>query len=106
MHRLAGEAGGGGWLVDTPGMRELQMSEVASGVTQVFDDVTDVTLECRFANCTHADEPGCAINAAMAAGDLDPSRVERWRKLAQEDAVNSGAAAVRRSRPGKAGNRR
>lgn len=106
MHRLAGGADGGGWLVDTPGMRELQMSEVASGVTEVFDDVTAVTLECRFANCTHVDEPGCAINAAMAAGDLDPARVERWRKLAEENAVNSGTAAVRRSRPRKAGNRR
>jgi ribosome biogenesis GTPase len=106
MHRLAGGSSGGGWLVDTPGMRELQMSEVTSGVPEVFDDVTAVTLECRFANCTHVDEPGCAIQAAMVEGNLDPARVERWRKLAQEDAVNSGAAAVRRSRLGKVGNRR
>jgi ribosome biogenesis GTPase len=111
MHRLAGGANGpgaagGGWLVDTPGMRELQMSEVASGVTEVFDDVTAVTLACRFANCTHAGEPGCAIHVAMAEGDLDPARVERWRKLAQEDAENSGAVAIRRSRRGKVGNRR
>jgi ribosome biogenesis GTPase len=106
MHRLAGGAGEGGWLVDTPGMRELQMSDVATGVTEVFDDVTAVTLECRFSNCTHGDEPGCAINAAMAEGRLDPARVDRWRKLAQEDAANSGAAAVRRSRPRKPGNRR
>ena len=106
MHRLAGGADGGGWLVDTPGMRELQMSEVAAGVSEVFDDVTAVTLECRFTNCTHGDEPGCAVQAAMATGDLDPARFERWRKLAQEDAANSGAAAVRRSRPGKAGGRR
>ena len=105
MHRLAGGPDGGGWLVDTPGMRELQMSEVATGVTEVFDDVTDVTLQCRFTNCTHGDEPGCAIRAAIAAGDLDPARVERWRKLAEEDVVNSGAAAVRRARRG-AGNRR
>jgi ribosome biogenesis GTPase len=106
MHRVARGADGGGWLVDTPGMRELQMFEVASGVTEVFDDVTTVTLECRFANCTHVDEPGCAIHVAMAQGDLDPARVERWRKLAREDALNSGAVAVRRSRRGKAGNRR
>ena len=106
MHRVAGGADGGGWLVDTPGMRELQMSEVGSGVTEVFDDVTAVTLECRFANCTHADEPGCAIRAAIADGALDPARVGRWRKLAQEDAVNSGVAAVRRSRPRRAGDRR
>lgn len=97
MHRLAG----GGWLVDTPGMRELQMSEVAAGVTEVFDDVTDVALECRFTNCTHIDQPGCAIQTAMAAGELDPARVERWRKLMQEDVVNSGLAVARRARQGK-----
>jgi len=106
MHRLAGGADGGGWLVDTPGMRELQMAEVAAGVNEVFDDITAVTLECRFANCTHGDEPGCAIRAAIAQGDLDPDRLERWRKLAREDAVNSGAAAVRRYRVGRSGNRR
>lgn len=92
--------------MDTPGRRELQMSDVATGVTEVFDDVTAVTLECRFSNCTHRDEPGCAIPAAMVEGNIDPARVERWRKLAKEDAVNSGAAAARRSRPAKSGNRK
>jgi ribosome biogenesis GTPase len=106
MHRLAVGGDGSSWLVDTPGMRELQMSEVASGVTEVFDDVTAAALECRFANCDHVNVPGCAIQAAMVAGDLDPARVERWRKLAQEDAVNSGTAALRRSRSGRAGTRR
>jgi ribosome biogenesis GTPase len=105
MHRIAGGAGRG-WLVDTPGMRELQMSEVASGVSEVFDDVTAVTLDCRFANCTHADEPGCAIHTAVATGSLDPARIERWRKLAQEDAASSGTAAARRSRSGKRNSRR
>ena len=105
MHRLSGGVNGGGWLVDTPGMRELQMSEVASGVAEVFDDVTAVTLDCRFANCTHADEPDCAIRAALAEGHIDPNRVERWRKLAQEDAENSVLAA-RRSRPSKARRRK
>jgi len=106
MHRLAGDGDGGGWLVDTPGMRELQMSEVGSGVTEVFDDVTALALECRFANCTHANEPGCAIHAAMVEGELDPARVERWRKLAHEDAENSNLATVRRNRAGKVRNRR
>jgi ribosome biogenesis GTPase len=106
MHRLFGGPDGGGWLVDTPGMRVLQMSEVGAGVAEVFDDVLAVTLECRFANCTHADEPGCAIHAAMAEGHLDAARVERWRKLAHEDSENSSLALVRRSRPRKAGNRR
>jgi ribosome biogenesis GTPase len=106
MHRLAGGAEGGGWLVDTPGMRELQMSDVASGVTEVFDDVTAVALECRFTNCTHGDEPRCAIRVALANGALDLARVERWRKLAQEDAANSSAVAGRRSTRGRARNRR
>ncbi len=106
MYRVVDGEVGGGWLVDTPGMRELQMSEVASGVTDVFDDVIAATLECRFANCTHADEPGCAVRAAMANGSLDPARVERWRKLTREDAANSGPAAARRSRPGKPAYRR
>jgi ribosome biogenesis GTPase len=106
MYRLANGADEGGWLVDTPGMRELQMSEVSTGVIEVFDDVTNVALDCRFSNCTHIAEPGCAINAALASGELDPARVARWRKLAHEDAANSGAAAARRSRPGNAANRR
>jgi ribosome biogenesis GTPase len=102
MHRVTTPAGAGGWLVDTPGIRELQMSEVGSGVAEVFDDVTAVALECRFANCRHTEEPGCAVQAGMEEGSLDPARVDRWRKLAHEDAVNSGAAAVRRSRSSRA----
>ena len=107
MHRLAGGigGGGGGWLVDTPGMRELQMSEVATGVTEVFEDVTNVALACRFANCAHSDEPGCAIQAAVADGMLDPARIERWRKLSEEDSANSGGAYVRRPRSGRGGKR-
>ena len=106
MHRLGAGPEGGGWLVDTPGMRELQMSEVTAGVAEVFDDVLATTRECRFTNCSHADEPGCAVKAAIADGTLDPDRVDRWRKLADEDVVNTGLAAVRRARPGKAGRRK
>jgi ribosome biogenesis GTPase len=106
MHRLGFGTKGGGWLVDTPGMRELQMSEVTAGVAEVFDDVVAVTLACRFSNCTHADEPGCAIQDAIAQGTLEPRRFERWRKLAAEDVLNTGIAATRRARPSKPGKRR
>lgn len=106
MHRLGRGSEGGGWLVDTPGMREIQMSEVASGVAEVFDDIVAVTLECRFTNCTHSDEPECAVRAAMEQGTLEPGRYERWRKLADEDSVNTGNAAVRRARPSKGGRRK
>jgi ribosome biogenesis GTPase len=98
MHRLGCGPQGGGWLVDTPGMRELQMSEVTAGVAEVFDDVMGIALECRFTNCSHAQEPGCAIRAAVAQGSLEPARLARWRKLAHEDVVNTGTAAARRAR--------
>jgi ribosome biogenesis GTPase len=103
MHRLrgggdgSGVAGGGGWLVDTPGMRELQLADATAGLAEVFDDIAALTLECRFTNCTHAAEPGCAIQAAIAAGTLEAARLERWRKLAAEEVVNTGNIAARRS---------
>jgi len=106
MHRLGFGLQGGGWLVDTPGMRELQMSEVAAGVAEVFDDIAAMTLECRFTNCSHADEPGCAIRGAIAEGTLEPARLERWRKLANEDVLNTGNAATRRARQRKGGKRK
>jgi ribosome biogenesis GTPase len=101
MHRLRRGTEPGGWLVDTPGMRELQMSEVAAGVAEVFDDVVAITRTCKFSDCAHADEPGCAIRAAIADGTLAPERFERWRKLDTEDAANTGAAQVRRARAAK-----
>jgi ribosome biogenesis GTPase len=106
MHRLGFGPEGGGWLVDTPGMRELQMSEVTAGVAEVFDDIVAITLQCRFTNCSHADEPGCAIRDALAEGTLDPDRLDRWRKLASEDVLNTGIAATRRARPRKSGRRK
>jgi ribosome biogenesis GTPase len=105
MHRLGFGPGGGGWLVDTPGMRELQMSEVTAGVAEVFDDIAALTLECRFTNCAHSAEPGCAIRDALGRGALDPQRLERWRKLADEDVLNTGIAATRRAGPRKAAKR-
>jgi len=105
MHRLGFGPQGGGWLVDTPGIRELGMSEVAAGVAEVFDDIAAMTLECRFTNCSHADEPGCAIRGAIADGTLEPARLARWRKLSDEDVANTSNAETRRARPRKGGKR-
>jgi ribosome biogenesis GTPase len=82
-------------------MRELQMSHVASGVAEVFDDIVAIALECRFTNCNHAEEPGCAIRAAISQKTLDPARLQRWCKLTNEDVVNTGSAATRRLPRGK-----
>jgi ribosome biogenesis GTPase / thiamine phosphate phosphatase len=92
LHRLAS----GGWLIDTPGMRALRLHDAAEGVEAVFADITGLAQGCRFADCAHEGEPGCAVQAAIAAGALDPARLARWRKLAREEARNSASLAERR----------
>ena len=79
----------GGWLIDTPGVRELQLTDVADGIDLLFDDLTALALTCRFTNCKHQVEPGCAVLAAISEGTLDPARVTRWEKLVHEDRHNS-----------------
>ncbi len=80
---------GGGWVIDTPGMRTLHMSDSADGLGAVFAEITELAPDCRFRDCTHAHEPGCAVQAAIAAGDLDPDRLDRWRKLTGENRDNT-----------------
>ncbi len=92
MHRLEG----GGWLLDTPGMRELQLADAATGIAEVFDDILLVAQDCRFSDCAHGSEPGCAIRAAISGGTLTSERVYRWRRLAAEDGVGAGLPAKRR----------
>jgi ribosome biogenesis GTPase len=85
---------GGGILIDTPGMRSFGMIEYGEGVAAGFDDVLDVAAACRFRDCHHTGEPGCAITAAIDDGTLDPDRVEAYEKLARE-----AAAAELRTNP-------
>lgn len=93
----------GGWLVDTPGMRELQLTDVGEGIVEVFDDVVRLAAGCRFADCKHETEPGCAVLAAIATGELDAARVRRFRKLEAEDRHNSETLAESRARSRKFG---
>lgn len=88
----------GGWLVDTPGMRELQLAEAGEGIGAVFADIEDLAAGCRFSDCAHDREPGCAVKAALEAGTLDPARLARWRKLLREDRHNSEEIATARKR--------
>jgi ribosome biogenesis GTPase len=92
MHRLDH----GGWLLDTPGMRELQLSDAEGGIAEVFDDFVLVAQGCRFSNCGHGGEPGCAVRAAIAEGSLTPERFDRWRKLAAEGQAASARWPKRR----------
>jgi ribosome biogenesis GTPase len=92
MHRLDG----GGWLLDTPGMRELQLSDAAAGISEVFDDILLVVQGCRFSDCAHGGEPGCAVRAAISKGTLTSERFNRWRQLAAEDGANAAGLTKRR----------
>ncbi len=94
MHQLPD----GGWLIDTPGMRELQLVDVGDAIDDVFSDVAGLAEGCRFGDCTHETEPGCAVLAAIEAGDLDAARLRRYLKLQSEDRRNSESLAERRAR--------
>jgi ribosome biogenesis GTPase len=74
----------GGCLIDTPGMRELVLWDAGEGLEQAFDDVELLAGQCRFSDCAHRTEPGCAVQAAVAAGTLDSGRLEGFRKLQRE----------------------
>jgi ribosome biogenesis GTPase len=94
LHRLAS----GGWLLDTPGMREMRLADADEGVADVFSDIVALAEECRFRDCRHQGEPGCAIRAATEDGRLTPERLHRYRKLAAEDAQNSAGVRERRKK--------
>ncbi|MGO7974292.1 ribosome small subunit-dependent GTPase A [Rhizobium ruizarguesonis] len=76
---------GGGWVIDTPGIRTLYVSDVADGIDTLFAEITELAPFCRFRDCTHAHEPGCAVQAAVASGALVADRLERWRSLLAEN---------------------
>ncbi len=80
---------GGGWVIDTPGMRTLQVSDVAEGIETVFSEITELAEHCRFRDCTHDHEPGCAVQAAVKSGTLAPERLARWRVLLDENKKNT-----------------
>ena len=80
LHRMPD----GGLILDTPGMRELGLWDADAGLERSFADIDALASTCRFSDCGHAGEPGCAVAAAIADGDLDASRFEGWRKLERE----------------------
>ncbi len=88
LHAIAG----GGWVIDTPGMRTLHVSDAASGLETLFAEITELTHLCRFRDCTHEHEPGCAVQAAVASGAVDPARLARWRKLDAENKAKTPEA--------------
>ena len=74
----------GGLLIDTPGMRELQLWDVGEAVSETFDDIESLAAGCRFSDCRHRDEPRCAVKAAVDEGRLSPGRLVSYLKLQDE----------------------
>lgn len=80
---------GGGLILDTPGMRELALWDAEAGVSAAYADLEALFPHCRFRDCAHRTEPGCAVQAAIAAGELDEGRLRGWRKLQREVAYEA-----------------
>ncbi|MBI4405919.1 MAG: ribosome small subunit-dependent GTPase A [Deltaproteobacteria bacterium] len=74
----------GGMIIDTPGLRELRVFGSEENVKATFKSVNELARECRFSDCSHAAEPGCAVQAAVVAGDIDAKEIENYQKLLRE----------------------
>lgn len=84
---------GGGMVIDTPGMRELGMWDSGEGIEMSFSDIEALAEHCRFSDCTHTSEPGCAVLKAIADGGLDKERLLAYKKLSAENAYSENADA-------------
>lgn len=83
---------GGGLLIDSPGFREVGLIDAQEGVDQVFDDIEQLIQQCRFSDCRHDNEPGCAVRGALESGELDAGRWANFEKLGMETAAAEAKA--------------
>ncbi|MET9242047.1 ribosome small subunit-dependent GTPase A [Nonomuraea sp. NPDC003709] len=86
VHRELIPLSGGGLVIDTPGIRRIGLYDIADGVDLVFSDIEALAGLCRFGDCGHSGEPGCAVLAALETGELPERRLDSWRKLQREAA--------------------
>lgn len=75
---------GGGLIIDTPGIRELQLWDAEDGISQTFNDIEEIAKHCKFGDCTHKNEPDCAVQKAVKNGILDANRLENYLKMQKE----------------------
>jgi len=97
---------GEGWLIDTPGVRAVSLWSSGQGIERAFIDVFDLMDNCRFRDCKHEDEPGCAVGAAIADGRLDPRRLEAMKRLVAEEQALEEEQRVQLKAQDKRGARR
>ena len=83
-HRQLLRLSSGGLIIDTPGMRELQLWESQTGLADTFGDIDEFATDCRFSDCRHAGEPGCAVVDAVTRGHLAEDRLQSYQKLQRE----------------------
>ena len=83
----ADPVGSAGWLIDTPGVRAVSLWSSGHGIERAFADIFDLMDDCRFRDCKHEEEPGCAVRAAVDAGRVDPARLESMKRLVAEEAA-------------------
>lgn len=86
----------GGVIIDTPGVRELQIADCESGIESTFADISELSQQCRFSDCQHGTEPGCAVAQALESGEIDQRRLDNYRKLLREQARNARTLAESR----------
>jgi ribosome biogenesis GTPase len=87
--------GSGGILIDTPGMREIQLWEGSEEIERSFDDIEELALSCRFGDCRHDTEPGCAVKKAIQDGSVSEKRVKNYLKLKREISVQEKRKNIR-----------
>ena len=88
----------GGLLLDTPGMRELQMAGCEYGVEETFTDIVELSTQCKFTDCQHVNEPGCSVQAQICADRLEKRRLSNYLKLMREQAFNKATLTEKRAR--------
>ncbi|SMF11600.1 ribosome biogenesis GTPase [Alteromonadaceae bacterium Bs31] len=87
----------GALIIDTPGMREIQLADCKEGIVSTFADIEKFAEACRFQDCQHHNEPGCAVLAAVEQGELQSRRLDNYLKLLREESLNSASLAQRRA---------
>ncbi len=93
----------GGIVIDNPGMREVGMTDAADGIDSLFDEITSLTPQCKYVNCTHIHEPGCAVLAAVQSGHLDEEKYSNYINLKQEAEHYEMTALEKRQKDGDFG---
>lgn len=97
-HRELIELDNGVTLIDTPGMRELGMGDAGDGIDETFSDIMELASKCRFRDCRHDTEPGCAVKAALKDGSLSPERLELYKSLQRENDNRAKMKAISKAR--------